>query len=72
MLSTTAIVRKATTNVTTPSESSIMNYRDSNEARLINIIPSGLLRSQKKDSQSPYRLGKDEKRITLLEPGTPL
>jgi hypothetical protein len=42
MLSATAIVRKATINVTIPSESSIINYRDSNEVRLTNVIPSGL------------------------------
>jgi hypothetical protein len=34
MLSTTAVARKTTTNVNAPSESSVINCRDSNEARL--------------------------------------
>jgi hypothetical protein len=70
MLSTTAIVRKAIINVTTPFESSIINYRDSNEARLINDIPSGLRKSRKKDLQLLCRLEKGEEYITIPEPET--
>jgi hypothetical protein len=50
MLSATAVVRKATTNVTIPSESSVINYRDSSEVRLTNVTLSGLRMSRKKDS----------------------
>jgi hypothetical protein len=62
MLSTTAVVRKATINVTVPSESSVINYRDSNEVRLKNVTLSGLRRSRKKDSQPLCRLEKGEER----------
>jgi hypothetical protein len=82
MLSATAVARKATTNVTTPSESSIINCRDSNEVRLTNDTLSGLQRARKRrsrterlfwnttPSQPLYRLEKDEERTTQPEPGT--